>query len=658
MGRADRVIPVIVDGQPSEPVRDCFPPALCFNIGPDGTYTEKCGEPIAADARPDGDGKEIAKQKIVAGILGLGLDEIIRRAERARKRQTRLRRGIVVSLLGLTIASAGGFSWTRYELSRNEMLLDRTLERATSLVNKATSLSNRFGVPRVVSLGFLEEAEYLFKDMTELGRDTPQLRFRKVSMLLAFAKNYEALGQTEKRHERALEAHRLMKMLVAGQPDNTDWQNELSLTYEQIGDLLMNEGHLNESLEAYGAGLEIGVRLATVNPTDAIFQFNVTVFHQRIGDVHIQQGNRSEALTSYFAARATAIGYLKRGDIGAIRVRVWLGALSHLETLIGESLVETGQLNEALESFSRALEWTETTAEESTGSLRKRSLLHVDIGSTLLIQGKLDEALASFRAGLTIAQRLAATDAQNAFWQHDLSVLHYNLARVLAAQGHLDIAMLHSFMGTGAEPNAAEQEKLSESLQNLRASLAIQLHFVGVDPSNKKWQADIGGTYKQIGDLLIAQKNFNEAMGNYREALVLSKALASHDPSNIRWYADLTTSLIKFALMLLREGKSTEALSIVEESNAIAKRVAEADPENVGLKVYAIVSDVFLGAYDADPGPRLESIVSELRMLKQQNKLSPAEVSFSLVIEEALEQLKSHGSIDSEEIWKRLVTAH
>jgi tetratricopeptide (TPR) repeat protein len=658
MGRADRVIPVIVDGQPSEPVRNCFPPALCFNIGPDGTYTEECGEPIAADARPDGDGKEVAKQKIVAGILRLGLDEIIRRAEQVRKRQTRLRRTIVVTLLGLSIASVGGFSWARYELSRNEMLLDRTLERATSLVNKATSLSDRFGVPRVVSLGFLDEAEYLFKDLAELGRDTPQLRFRKASMLLAFAKDYEALGQTDKQHERALEAHRLMKMLVAEEPGNTDWQNVLSLTYEQIGDLLMNEGYLNESLEAYGAGLEIGVRLATVNPTNAILQFNVIVFHQRIGDIHIQQGHRGEALTSYFAAQATAIDYLKRGDAGTIGVAVWLDALSHLETLIGESLGETGQLNEALESFRRALEWTEVIAEESTRSLRKRSLIHADIGSILLIQGKLDEALESFRAGLTIAQRLAAADGHNVFWQRDLSVLHSKLARVLAVQGHLDIAMLHSFRGTGVEPNAAEQKKLSESLQNLRASLAIQQHFVDVDPTNTKWQADIGDTYKRIGDLLITQKNFNEALGSYRAALVLSKSLASHDPSNIRWYADLTPSLMKFAVMLLREGKSTKALSILEESNAIAKHATEADPENVALKVNAIISDLFLATYDTDPVPRVETIVSELRMLKQQSKLSPAEVSFSLVIEEALEQLKSHGYIDSEEIWKRLVAAH
>jgi hypothetical protein len=50
-------------------------------------------EPIAADARSQGDGKEIARHKIVAALLGVGLDEIMRRAEKARKRRNRFRAG-------------------------------------------------------------------------------------------------------------------------------------------------------------------------------------------------------------------------------------------------------------------------------------------------------------------------------------------------------------------------------------------------------------------------------------------------------------------------------------------------------------------------------------------------------------------------------------
>jgi hypothetical protein len=110
LGGSARVIPLIVDGEPGDPERECFPPAIRFKLGADGTLTEEREEPIAADARPQGDGKEIARQKVVAGLLGLGLDEIVRRAERARKRRNRLRIG-AASAAALVIAG-GVIGWT------------------------------------------------------------------------------------------------------------------------------------------------------------------------------------------------------------------------------------------------------------------------------------------------------------------------------------------------------------------------------------------------------------------------------------------------------------------------------------------------------------------------------------------------------------------
>jgi hypothetical protein len=87
LGRDNYIIPVIIDGEPNDPASECFPPALCFEIGPDGALTDQRVEPIAADARPNHDGKDLAKLKVVAGLLGLGLDEIVRRAERARRKR-------------------------------------------------------------------------------------------------------------------------------------------------------------------------------------------------------------------------------------------------------------------------------------------------------------------------------------------------------------------------------------------------------------------------------------------------------------------------------------------------------------------------------------------------------------------------------------------
>jgi hypothetical protein len=110
LGRPARVINVIVAGEPGDPERECFPPAVRFKVGADGAITEERENPIAADARPQGDGKEAAKQKVVAGLLGVGLGEITRRAERARKRRNRIRTSAAVAAMLIVAGAAMG--WT------------------------------------------------------------------------------------------------------------------------------------------------------------------------------------------------------------------------------------------------------------------------------------------------------------------------------------------------------------------------------------------------------------------------------------------------------------------------------------------------------------------------------------------------------------------
>jgi hypothetical protein len=134
-GRAERVIPVIVDGEPGDAERECFPPALRFRLGSDGALTGDPEEPIAADARPLGDGMEIAKQKVVAGLLGLGLDEIVRRAEQARRRKNRFWAALAGVFLLLAVAAMGGAVYAWQQLKTNEAFLNATLKRATEIID-------------------------------------------------------------------------------------------------------------------------------------------------------------------------------------------------------------------------------------------------------------------------------------------------------------------------------------------------------------------------------------------------------------------------------------------------------------------------------------------------------------------------------------------
>lgn len=51
MGRTEQILPIIIDGEPGDPKRECFPSTLQFKLAPDGSLTNTQEEPIAADAR-------------------------------------------------------------------------------------------------------------------------------------------------------------------------------------------------------------------------------------------------------------------------------------------------------------------------------------------------------------------------------------------------------------------------------------------------------------------------------------------------------------------------------------------------------------------------------------------------------------------------------
>ncbi len=96
MGRDNRILGLIVDGEPhatgkhdSTDAQECFPPALRFSLNAQGVL-ESPIEPLAADARPGQDTKDDAKLKLIAGLLGIGFDELKRRDLQATSRRRRL----------------------------------------------------------------------------------------------------------------------------------------------------------------------------------------------------------------------------------------------------------------------------------------------------------------------------------------------------------------------------------------------------------------------------------------------------------------------------------------------------------------------------------------------------------------------------------------
>jgi hypothetical protein len=117
-----QVIPIIVGGTPNDPQDECFSSGLKFKVSPKGEITDVPDEPLAADVREHGDGKNLALAKVVAGLLGLPADDVFRRAERARRRRRRVLIGVAAATI-LIMSLLGGWAEIQRERFANYLAL-------------------------------------------------------------------------------------------------------------------------------------------------------------------------------------------------------------------------------------------------------------------------------------------------------------------------------------------------------------------------------------------------------------------------------------------------------------------------------------------------------------------------------------------------------
>jgi formylglycine-generating enzyme required for sulfatase activity len=97
---AKRVLCLIVDGEPhaSDAEQECFPEAVKYEVTRNAELTNIPCEPMAADARSQGDGKFNAKLKLLAALLGVRYDDL-RQREKVRLRRKQIFSSLLASIL-------------------------------------------------------------------------------------------------------------------------------------------------------------------------------------------------------------------------------------------------------------------------------------------------------------------------------------------------------------------------------------------------------------------------------------------------------------------------------------------------------------------------------------------------------------------------------
>jgi len=320
------------------------------------------------------------------------------------------------------------------------------------------------------------------------------------------------------------------QQLVAADPGNVEWQRDLSVSQDRVGNVLLALGDLAGALVSYRDSLAVRQRLVAADPGNTEWQQYLGVSHNKVGDVLIAQGDLVGALISYREDQAVMqrLAVVDPGNPG------WQRDLSVSHINVGDVLRAQGDLARALVSYRESLAVCQRLAAAdpiNIGLQRNLGVIHDRIGDVLRAQGDLAGAQVSYRESLAVRQRLVAADPGNAGWQWDLCGAYDRVGDVLLAQGDL----------TGAQVSCKE-------------SLAVRQRLVEADPTNSEWQRGLSISQQKVGDVLLAQGNMTGAQVSYRESQAMSQRLAATDPSNAGWQRDLWVSCCRMAMTAEQNG--------------------------------------------------------------------------------------------------------
>ena len=148
------------------------------------------------------------------------------------------------------------------------------------------------------------------------GRDTLQaiaayerallIEADDLELLDALIPLYSNVGNSSQARELANRLLGLTKVRAGADKANTEWQRDLSVSYDKIGDLQNAEGKRADALASYQAGLTIRKRLAELDKANTQWQRDLSVSYDRIGDLQKAEGKRADALASYQAGLTIA----------------------------------------------------------------------------------------------------------------------------------------------------------------------------------------------------------------------------------------------------------------------------------------------------------------------------------------------------------------
>jgi tetratricopeptide (TPR) repeat protein len=564
LGKSNRIFALIVDGEPGASARpetaddECFPPALILRMGADGQLTDEPTEPIAADVRPGKDSRLDGKLKLIAGMLGVGLDELKQRE--AHRRQRRMMWLVSASVGGMAITSTlAGAAW----LARNEA--ERQRVRAESEAETARQ-TTRFMIdlfkvsdPSEALGNKITAREILDKGATRIDTELADQPAIQATLMDTMGTVYTSLGLYDSAIPLVRKAYeRRLKLWGTEHAEVASSLNHLGEVLTLKSDYAEAEKSLRQALDVrrklFGPdSAEVADTLITLadllrlqgehTKGEPVIREAMAIRRKLYGDKpHPDVARSLEVLGLNYYDRGeyeTAIRYLREGL--AMQQKLHPGAhpaLAESIDTLAFALMELGKPEEAepLARLALAMKrqlYGEVHPETATGLN--------NLAYALEARERYDDAEATYRASLAINRKLLGES------DPAIALNLSNIAFVEYAKG-----------------------ERKSAIRTLRESLDMGRKVLGPD------HPDVGGRAASLAFWLIEEGEYREAAALVEEALTIRRqALGPKHPQfgstvTIKAWLMLSTGRFDEARELAELARTTLAESLPADSWQIA----------------------------------------------------------------------------------------
>ena len=552
LGKAHRIFAVIVDGEPhasENPAtadEECFPPALIFRMGPDGQLTDEPTEPIAADLRPGKDGKLDVKLKLVAGMVGVGLDELKQREAHRRHRQALYLTAASIAGMAITTALATAAWIARNDAERQRIRAESEAETARQTTRFMLDLF-KVSDPSEALGNTITAREILDKGAQRIDHELAGQPAIQATLMDTMGTVYTSLGLYDSAVPLVRKAYEKRREILGPRHEET------ASSLNHLGEVLTLRAEYDEAERSLSEALEI--RRALFGPESKPVADTLLVYADLVrarGDHALGEKVIREALGIQrklygrkphpevaHSLETLGLNYFDRGEYAEATQTLRAAAAMQKDLHSGRPhpayaqtidnlafvLMEMGQFAEAEPLVRLALEMKRTlygeVHPETSASLN-------NLAYVLESSRKFDEAEAAYRDSLTVGRQL-------------LGDRHPSIAVTL-----LNIAFVDFARGDALG-----------AIKTARESLEMTRAVLGSD------NPETGARAHSLGYMLLEAGEYAEAEQLLDEAIAIRrKALGDAHPA-------VGTSLGLKALVKLQTGQFDEAYALAEEARTI-----------------------------------------------------------------------------------------